>query len=272
MAGTGRKWLVGCGIGCGVVIVLIIVVTVGGSFLAMRPFNRAVHAQQELTKAFGERDAFTPPLEIFADDRLDVFVAVRGDLMPLCGEFEGIGERFRAMEDLDKQDDVSGKEAVKTVLPLMGTVFGMVGNMGRYLERRNVALTDHGMGLGEYIWYYVLVYNAWLDHPASVEFDEPDSTGTYSRADRRVLAALLANQAAVLREAGRLDEAKTWETQSDAVLDSPTGVPFGPGGLPADVAARLEPWRDRLEAVYCGATGSLELGQIHKKGLSIQTD
>jgi len=272
MAGTGRKWLIGCGIGCGVVLVLGIVLTVAGSFFAMRPFNQAVKAQKELTTAFGERDTFMPPPETFADDRLAVFLAVRGDLMPMCADFERVGERFAAVEEMDKQEDVSGKEAVRTVLPVLGSVFGMVGDLGRYLELRNTALVERGMGLGEYTWYYVLVYNSWLGQRPNRDFAGADTTGAYDHSDRYVLSTLLAHQAAALREAGRGDEADVWDQQADAVMDSPDGVPFGRGGLPAPLAARLEPWRERLEAVYCEATGTFELGRIRKRGLSIRVN
>ena len=45
MADSGKKWLIGCGVGCGAVILLGILLSVGGSLYLMGPFNKAVDAQ-----------------------------------------------------------------------------------------------------------------------------------------------------------------------------------------------------------------------------------
>ena len=41
MAGAGKKWLIGCGAGCGGLILLTIVLSVVGSMWMMRPMNEA---------------------------------------------------------------------------------------------------------------------------------------------------------------------------------------------------------------------------------------
>ena len=46
MAGAGRKWLIGCGAGCGGLILLIILISVGGSLWMMKPMNAAVDSQK----------------------------------------------------------------------------------------------------------------------------------------------------------------------------------------------------------------------------------
>ena len=50
MAGTGKKWLIGCGAGCAASILLSILLSVGGAFFLVRPMNKAVDAQRELTE------------------------------------------------------------------------------------------------------------------------------------------------------------------------------------------------------------------------------
>ena len=273
MAGAGRKWLVGCGVGCAVAALLAIVVTIGGGIVLTRPFTRAVGSQNELTAAHGEREEFVPGASTFASDRIKAFLLVRDELIPICATFQEIAAKFRAVEELDQDGgDVSAGEAVKSVLPVMGAAMGLAGNIGRHSEARNRALLAQGMGLGEYIWYYVLIYNSWLGHPANQDFDDTESSGGYSPGDRRVISALLANHADGLRAAGAVAEADLWLAESDAVLESETGVPFGPGGLPDRYAALLEPSRDELEAVYCAPTSSFELGSVHQKGLSFRSD
>ena len=273
MAGAGRKWLVGCGVGCAVVSLLAILGTVGGGILLTRPFVRAVDSQTELTAAYGEREDFVPPPDAFDTGRVMAFAMVRRDLLPFCAKVQELSARFRAVEDLDRDGgDVSAGEAMRTVLPVMGAALGMAGNIGRHVEARNRALLAREMGLGEYVWHYVLIYNSWLGYPANQEFDDTEGGGSYDRDDRRVISALLAGHADGLRRAGAAAEADLWQAEAAAVLESETGVPFGPGGLPERYARLLAPARGKLEAGYCAATSSFELGAIRKKGLSFHTD
>lgn len=272
MAGTGRKWLKGCGISCGVIVLLNVVGWIVAGLFLTRPFTAAVSSQDALDKAFGPREAWVPPADGPTAARLEVFIAVRTDLDAQCAHFRDLHGRFAAMDELDKQGDVSAGEALKAVAPLMGSVLGMAGDIGRYLDARNQALLDHGMGLGEYIWIYVLAYNAWLGHEPNIDFGDGGREGEYDPTDRTVLATLIEAHAGALEAAGRADEAAAWRAEAGRIGDTPSGVPFARDGVPADLAARFEPYRDALEAVYCEATGSLELGRIRQKGLSFHGD
>ena len=60
VAGSGKKWLVGCGVGCGAVVLLGILLTVGGSLYMMKPFNKAVDAQKALEAEYGTRETYIP--------------------------------------------------------------------------------------------------------------------------------------------------------------------------------------------------------------------
>jgi hypothetical protein len=256
-----------------VAALLAIVVTVGGGIILTRPFNRAADSQQELTERFGAREEFAPAPATFERDRLKAFLAVRRELLPICAEFAAIAAKFAAVEKLDEGgEDPSAGEAIRTVLPVVGAAFGIAGKIGKHNELRNLALLEQDMSLGEYVWYYVLVYNSWLGHPPNQEFDDSEGKGDYTGSERRVIQALLENHAATLRDAGRASEAELWAAEAAGILDSPSGVPFGPGGLPAAYAQILEPWRAKLEPSYCGATSSFELSKIRKKGLSFHSE
>jgi len=273
MAGTGKKWLVGCGVGCAVAALLAIVVTVGGGIIMTRPFSRAADTQQELSNRFGAREEFEPPLATFDRKRLKAFLAVRRELTPICAEFAAVAAKFAAVEKLDEGgEDPSAGEAIKTVLPVIGAAFGIAGKIGKHNEMRNRALLAQDMSLGEYIWYYVLVYNSWLGERPNQEFDDSEGDQDYARSERRVIRALLENHADALRDAGRDAEAELWTEAAVTVSNSASGVPFGPGGLPPAYADMLEPYRAKIEASYCAATSSFELSQIRKKGLSFHSD
>ncbi len=273
MAGTGKKWLIGCGVGCGGAILLVILVSIGASIFMMRPFDKAIDAQKILIADHGAREHYIPPVHGVTADRMQKFLAVRRAVLPQCAQFAAITEKFEAMEELDRGGDEPSKgEVFKAVGGLMGSIFGMVGDMGEFIRVRNAALVEQEMGLGEYIWIYVLVYHSWLQHPPSTSFEESAGGTGMSDADRRLLQTLTANYAEAFGEVGREAEAEMWAAESARMERSETGVPFGDGGLPPAVVADFEPYREELEALYCAATANLELNRIKKKGLSIHSE
>lgn len=273
MAGPGKKWLIGCGLGCGIPFLLFILLTVGGSMVMMKPFNRAVDAQRDLQAAYGEREEFVPPAAGLTADRLARFLAVRGQLEPMCEAFTEIGEKFKRMEILDREDaEPSKKEVFQAVGDMMGGVFGIAGNIGRFTEARNQALLANEMGLGEYIWIYVLVYNSWLGHVPNTDFEQGNG-GRFDDSDQKVIRALMRNHAGALTAAGRPDEAKAWESEVRRLERSDgSGVPWSGAELPAGLVAACEPLRAELEAAYCEATAAFEMSSVHKKGLTYSAD
>ena len=272
MADSGKKWLIGCGVGCGAVILLGILLSVGGSLYLMKPFNKAVDAQKELVAEFGEREAYIPSPQGITPDRLEKFMAVRRAVMPMCAEFQKLGDSFAAMEELEKGgEDPTKGEVFKAVTNLTGGIFGMVGDMGRFIQLRNQALLESGMGLGEYVWIYVLVYNSWLGNAPNMDIDG-DSKGGMSRGEQKVMRILVRNHAEALANAGMGDEAALWEQEADRMKRAETGVPFKFDGLPAGVSRVFLPYERELSELYCEATSSFEMNRVRKKGLSIRSD
>ncbi len=272
MAGSGKKWLVGCGVGCGVAVLLSILLTVGGSLYMMRPFSKAVDAQKALEVEFGTREAYIPPAEGITPDRLEVFMAVRRDLLPMCEEFRKIGDSFAAMDDLDKDgDEPSKSEIFKAIGGLTGSIFGMVGNLGRFTELRNQALLEGGMSLGEYIWIYVLVYNSWQGEVPNRDFDG-DAEGDMSSKEQKVVREMVLRHVEALASAGMAAEAALWEDEAGRMKRAETGVPFKSGTLPEGLIRVFEPYSGELKSLYCEATSSFEMNRIKKKGLSIHSD
>jgi len=272
VADTGKKWLIGCGVGCGAVILLGILLSVGGSLYMMRPFNKAIDAQKELVAEFGDRTAYIPSPQGITPDRLEIFIKVRRTVMPMCEDFQKIGDSFAAMEELDKNgEEPSKKEVFQAVGNLTGGIFGMVGDMGRFTHLRNQALLDAGMGLGEYIWIYVLAYNSWLGNSPNVDLDG-DSQRGMSGKEQKLIRTLVANYAEALADAGMADKAALWEQEGDRMKRAETGVPFENGDLPADLTRAFLPYESELKDLYCEAMSSFEMGQVRKKGLSIHSD
>ena len=191
MAGTGKKWLIGCGAGCGGFILLMIILSVVGGIIMTRPMNDAVKTQKELNETLGTREAYIPGPQGITADRMVIFLGVRRALMTHCAEFARIGDKFQAMEDIDKQgEDVDTGEALKAVGGIMGSVMGLAAEFGKFTRARNEALLAAGMGQGEYIWIYVLAYHSWLGHAPNTSFDSENTGGDLSRKERGVVQTL----------------------------------------------------------------------------------
>lgn len=273
MAGTGKKWLIGCGVGCAVAALLGILVTVGGGILMTRPFNRAVTSQRELTENLGAREDYVPPLEGMTRAQLKRFHAVRLALAPMCATFEAAASKFQAMDAFDEgPEDPSVGETLHAVGGVMGAALGMAGNIGKHTELRNQALLEQQMSLGEYIWIYVLVYHSALEYAPNTSFESSEQDEDFSRKERRLVRDLLDNHVASLTAAGLVNEAGLWQLESDRILDSERGVPFEDSELPPALAHVLAPFRDKLDNLYCAETSSFELSLIRKNGLSFHSE
>jgi len=271
MAGSGRKWLIGCGVGCAAAVLLLILLIVGGGFLMTRSFDRAAGHQKQLAELYGSREDFIPPADGIGPDRIERFLAVREILMDNCAGFQDIAADFRSMEDLENQaDDVSKVESFRRVRRLMGSVFGIAGRIGELSAARNEALLANGMGLGEYTWIYVLAYYSWLGNTPGSGLDN-EGTG-FSRQELDLVCRLMLNHAAALAEAGRTEDAEYWRNEVERLERADGGVPFQHENLPREVVAAFAPYRTRFEATYCPEMAEFDLGRVEKKGLSYHSE
>nr|MBC8424530.1 hypothetical protein [bacterium] len=160
---SGTSWLKGCGIGCGLLVILAIVGSIGGGLALMKPFKDAADKREVLDETYGAQEDYRPPLDgVVARDRMEVFLAVRTELMEHCAGFEGVFEQFRRMDELE-EEEASGGTMFREVLKTVGKAFGLAGKLGRLAGARNESLAEHGMGLGEYSYIYAVSYYAWLE-------------------------------------------------------------------------------------------------------------
>lgn len=272
MASKGKKWLIGCGAGCGGSIVLLILITVGSGLMMMRPMNGAVDAQRTLDERYGRRDAYTPPVEGITADRLERFLAVRAAVMPLCAKFSETAESFAAMEALDSQEAEPSKGELFSALgKVMGGVFGIVGELGEYTRLRNETLLAQEMSLGEYVWIYTLVYHSWLGYPTNVSFDEAEGDELTTE-ETSTLHGLVRRHADALAEAGRTEEAEVWRAEARRLQREGAGVPFAGGALPPDILAVFAPREEIVRELHCAPMTAFEMSQVEKHGLSIKAD
>lgn len=269
MASTGKKWLIGCGAGCGFIILVNIILFVGAGFMLTQPMNKAVNSQEELVEVMGEPEDFVPSVDGLSPGRIQAFLAVRQELMPHCEELEKIAGNFQAMEELDEVDEPSTKEIFQGLGKVFGGIKGMVTEMGRVIEVRNYALLEQEMGLGEYTWIYVLTYYSYLGYEPNTGIE--DEGGGLNHREKGLMEDLMKNHAEALRDAGFGERAQVWLDEADKLDWLDSGVPFDGGDLPEEVLLVLESYRLRLEESYCPPMADMDLGQIEKKGMSFHS-
>lgn len=281
MGGTARNWLIGCGVGCGLVVVLVLGLGAAGFLGVRNVMNRAERleaASDSLAARYGSAEAWAPP----ADGRLDAarveaFLEARRLMAPA---------RSRASRTFATLDGEGGGVTAK-----VSAGVSLVPHVLSLIEARDRALLEAGMGPGEYRFLYAVAYFGLLgkdpaDGPGFLVSGNNGSGregrnwtigskgGGADRDDVRrrrgnaVREALNGTQAANLgRQLEQLDAAgggdPAWRAALAAEVAALAAEPrrlAWEQDLPAALRSALEPYRDRLEQEYDALTGALELG------------
>ncbi|MEZ4386722.1 MAG: hypothetical protein R3D98_03960 [Candidatus Krumholzibacteriia bacterium] len=266
MASRGKRWLTGCGLGCGGTLVLGLIVLLVGSVVMTGPLRQAVAAREELEARHGDQASYTPPADgAIAPDRLARFLDVREAVMGTCESFAATGRQFARMDALD--EDAPKREVLTEVGRLTREVFGMVPHLGAFFEARNQALLAADMGLGEYTYIYIMAYHRELRTTPTGDavFGDPELNARVHAA----LQQMLRNQLAALPPDAPARTALMAEL--DLLRDAPQRLPWQ-DGLPAAVVASLAPQRQRLDDLFCAATVGLEFNTNRTRGLSVVSE
>ncbi len=248
MAGK-RNWLMGCGVGC----LALIVLTIIGGTLVWRSGKQVVSAldavgdsQEALAQQYGALREYAPPSDgRLGADRLEIFLAVQTAIHEPGAELAGF---IDVVSLLEEKKSIGPRNVITGIRSLMG----LGHSVAAYLDARNSALLDHGMGLGEYSYLYVIVYHAGTGRELRPAFSMRDSGEMEPRLDRLRghFKAWLTNQ----REAAASSNpAPGWlETLDNELARLTTGELHAPwrDGLPEATASSLEPYRVRMDEFY----------------------
>ncbi|MBN1272080.1 MAG: hypothetical protein JXB26_07380 [Candidatus Aminicenantes bacterium] len=273
-----KKWLLGCGIGCGAVLIIIVILVVTGALYIkglVQGFKEADVLMDRIIETYGDVEEYCPePDGSISPKKLEVFLSVRETFKPAMMEIE------QALEEMTrgrKTGDVEVKVPKKNVFKMIGLGFGLIPKLADFIKVRNQALLDEGMGMGEYFYLYVTVYYSWLGkdldagpniqiHDEDVQWE--DEGDDEFRRDmlihriHRLIFPMLRNQLEKLRAMERSTVDEEWlsslEKEVNALQENRYRLPWQ-DGLPAVTKKSLEPFRRRLEDSYNPMTHSLEL-------------
>jgi hypothetical protein len=273
MAGTTSKVLAGCALGC----LLAVLLVVGVGWMLVRwgqgmasTVEQARTESRELAERFGAAADFVPAAGPGVPaDRLELFLGVREGL---AGPRQELQAAIAGLAPTAGESGfVRGLGAARAGLSIAPAAIDFVG-------ARNRALLDAGMGLGEYTWLYWLVYHGWLGHPVDdsllhelmaaheaeggatkMSFEGGPEREQLLRRLRADVGAMLGNlEGRLAADPERPPLLETVSSELALLAADPERLPFA-DGLPEQLAAGLEPWRDRLEGCYSTATNPFEL-------------
>lgn len=280
---TTKKWLVGCGIGCGAILLIAIVLGITGFMFfknIVDEFKDTEEMMNVLSERYGEITDYVPsPDGSISAHRLEAFLTVREVFSKSRKELEA---SMQALEDRSAGIEVDVKKP-QNVLQMVKLGFGLVPKLAEFMKARNQALLDAEMGMGEYYYIYVIAYFSWLkknpEEGPAFQISETGEEGMrWGELDReevrearrdlllrqmhRMLLPMLHNQREKLISGEIPDAQAEWkaalEAEVQAMGKDRYRLPWQ-DGLPAKTEASLEPFRQRFEQSYNAMTNPLEL-------------
>jgi hypothetical protein len=172
MAKVG-KWKLGLGIGCGLAMLIVLGILGTATWYTGRinaEYKEVRESEKALLAATESEQGFRPPPGgVPTADRLEAFLAVRGEL----AEWRRIMATASGEFAVDRQRQRSG--GLKDLVNLVNTGSDLMPTYAGFWVARNEALLDQGMGPHEYSFIYRLVYHTWLGfgRPPAVVDDYP---------------------------------------------------------------------------------------------------
>jgi len=274
-----KKLVTGCVVGC-LIVMLIGVVLVFGGYLGVKKMIRQAEETQrvmaQVTAEFGRVSDFVPPPSgSIPGERVETFLEVRELCGPERDALEMTLAQLSAAEESGGEDDGNPMDFARSVRAGVGVVPRMVS----YTTRRNEAFLEAGMGLGEYLYLYTLIYGSWLEKPISDgppfvviggdvspdRWDDPAVRDRHVAAIRqrlnRTTLPMLRNQLQALTS--RTDDGGVgWEeslrTEVMLMEADPERLPWQ-DGLPQQTAESLTPYWEKLESSYSALCHPVEL-------------
>ena len=234
-----------------------------------------------MTERYGEIKDFCPdPGGAIGPERVEAFLSVRNSMEPSKEKLENsviiLSDEERASQFKEKPSP--------GVLTKIKTGFEIIPLIAEFYTRRNQALLDAEMGLGEYYFIYAVSYYSWLgkspgdglEYNLWREYDE--KRGVYWR--RRVsenleeqqhdvlkqlhrqILPMLKNQLAKLTRNDVSPIRDPWRESVAAEIEAMEANRFRllwQDGLPDILEVSLKPFRGRLEVSYSKVLNTLEM-------------
>ncbi len=285
MEKSTKKWFIGCGIGCGIIVVILLILLALGFFFVkdmVYKFEETGELMDSLKTLYGEIEDYTPSSNgRIPYERMEAFLYVRESLTPF---------RDRLYHSISLLDSVRNQESGEEVrrpgqiFRAFKAGFGLIPGIGDFYTHRSQSLLEVEMGLGEYIYIYILSYYSMLeklpgDGPGfqllqgdkEWSFDEWDRDDNFEERNLKVserinqlILFMLKNLLPQLDSPSSNPGEDEWRGAFLAEIQALEGdfrrIPWQ-DGLPFVIEASFRPFLTRLENTYSPLTNILELAQ-----------
>lgn len=278
-----KKWLIGCGVGCGVLIIIAVILVVTGVFYVknlVKGFEESVAIMDTLTERYGKITEYTPnPDGTIPPARIEAFLRIRKSMIPAL---EQISDSIYILSDGEWGGEKIPEEEQSSTIAKIKTGLNLIPQISDYYKSRNQALLDEEMGPGEYFYIYVITYYSWMgkplmdgpdfqigedsDRPRFRDWDDEESReirrDQILRRMHRMILPMMKNQYIELTKAPPEEIDESWrsalEAEITALEEDRYRLPWE-DGVPEVFSDSLEPFRSRLELSYSSITNMLEL-------------
>jgi len=280
---TTKKWLIGCGIGFGVVVILVVFLVVGGVFFVknmVNSFEESEDILNDLTEKYGEIEDYSPsPSGFIEPERMEAFLKTRELVKPLADELKKTID-FLSDEGAGRKGENKREKESAGIFKKIREGVGLFPRIAEFLKKRNQVLFEVEMGIGEYYYIYTMAYYCWLDKPLTdglpININEDndfdyhyweDEESIEIRQDLAVrrlhnmILPMLKNQYSSLLEKSDLDVSEDWKNSLRSeikLMEENRYRLVWQDGLPEEIQASLKPYRDRLESGYISSINSIE--------------
>lgn len=259
--------------GCGAILLIPILAVFSVIVRTWVPLRTAEASQAELEQKFGPPATFVPaPHGELAPERVEAFLEVRRSMMEICPEFEALEVAIAGFEEeVSEKEKPTGKELVKVgkfFVMALGDLTPLVGNL---FERRNEALLEAGMGIGEYVHLFTLAYGERLaeDDVKAMLFAGGESLPPQTGA---VLRSMLVSQQRRASTSGAAIAMRSaLDSELAALAEEPGRVPWQ-DGLPDPTLRSLAPFRERLNLQFCSGTAVMEIDLDPDRAMELALD
>jgi len=271
MEKSTKKWFVGCGIGCGALVIILLVLLAVGFFFVkdmVYKFEETGELTNSLIDLYGETEDFTPPIDgRITYERMEAFLYVRESLTDVRDKLDHDLALLESMRNREKSEETRRSAGI-----------------GDFYTRRSQSLLEVEMGLGEYMYIYILSYYSMFekspgDGPGfqliqsgkEWNFNKWDRDPSYEERNREMIEKtnqlilfMLRNLLPQLDSPSSGPEEDEWRgaflAEIQALESDSRRIPWK-DSLPFVIEISFRPFLTRLENTYSPLTNILELAQ-----------
>lgn len=244
-----------------------------GIYFFILPIQESKRLEQSLIDRFDWATRYTPPADGFIpSQRVERFIRVREAVQANCKTFQDIMDSVIRLEGIESDQDMSAGEKASEGFDSLKKMFSAAPAFLEFMDARNSALLAKEMGLGEYIYIYLAAYGEQLAKEPDGRYADQEEAYLSPRA-RGEYVRILGNQLAALQVTQRDTEAPAalaadLQSEINAIENGSHVAPW-PAGPPRGTRESLEPFRERLSALYCEGIVRVEILQKNR-GLNLE--